>query len=291
MSLPSQTPLAITPQVLWNAGYEIVDLLSRGPFADHWQVRDQQSGALAVWKQLRPEWESQPRARALLENEAAVGTAVVSPFIPRFRRAHLDAAPRYVVWDDCGGETLACCLQSGARWTIVRALRLMRQCAQGLADLHTAGFTHGDLRAEHIRLGGGESLHLTELGAAQRIVPLNAPTRSSSLPSASQAIETRQPGPPPAVVAQDLQALGMVGYQLLTGQCLPVEAITSSLLQQQRSQLPLALQRLRPGLSADIVRLLVDLLALHPLQRPTSAQSVVQRIVGLELSELTTAAA
>src|SRR5688500_16751796 len=64
--------------------FEPVAQAGCGTFCDVWQIRDRRTGERYALKRLRSQWQSDPRGKHLLENEARAGRAVRSPYVARF---------------------------------------------------------------------------------------------------------------------------------------------------------------------------------------------------------------
>ncbi|MBL8857695.1 MAG: protein kinase [Planctomycetes bacterium] len=174
-------------------------------------------GASIAVKYLRPELEEDPRARRAFEAEAEAGQALDDDAIVRVYYVGADARGRFLVMPYVPGETLRAVMErsrGGLPEPLVRTIA--RAVARGLAALHEAGFTHGDVKPENIRLDAEGRAVLLDLGFARRISTsdsrLVAP-RPGSLPYVAPEQARGEIGS----VASDVFALGVVLYELCTG--------------------------------------------------------------------------
>ncbi len=83
--------------------------------------------------------------------------------------------------------------------------------ARAMAALHAAGWTHGDIKPDNIRLDSQGKAILMDLGFARRIGTTRAP-----LGTPGYLAQERATGGPPRTAA-DLFALGVTLYEILTG--------------------------------------------------------------------------
>lgn len=280
---------SVDHQRVWDSGYELLELWSSGTYCDIWQVRHRSTYELFAWKQLRAEWQSNPTARASLENDSAVAQLVSSQLLERIVETHLQDSPRYIIREWFAGDTLEQLLQECGRLPLRQALWMARQCAQGLDDLLHAGLAHGDVQAAHILMNTRTGLiKLTELGAARRV------TRSAGLEFQQRSPASGPLGDYDTVVsppqfqgaAKDLYQLGMVLFRALTGR-LPFEGDSAAdMLRGSQSSVADDLARARPDLAPAVVDVLNDLLSMNS-NRPISHPAIlVNRLMELEVAEL-----
>jgi serine/threonine protein kinase len=166
--------------------------------------------------------------------------------------------------------------QLDSRLKPAEALHYAREIAHGLSIIHTAGVVHRDLKPGNIMLRDDDSVALIDFGISQ--------SASLERPKADDA-RTEIAGTPyymsPEQAAgaatderTDLYALGIILYQMLTGDKPYVGATTDDILEQHRSA---AL----PTLGAELAAyqpLLNKLLAKDPNQRFGNAREALEAL-------------
>src|SRR5262249_33627219 len=125
------------------------------------------SGALSAIKTLRDDCPNPQTAKTLLENEAEVGQQVQSEHVVRVVRGALEHLRPHLVLEWLSGETLEVRLRRSRRLHCREALWIARQVAQGLCDLVTAGYTHGDVKPSNIFICRNGAVKLIDLGFAR----------------------------------------------------------------------------------------------------------------------------
>jgi len=291
MSMTTVSPrLSIDPQLVWDLGYELLDVAYSTRMCDVWEVRHRTSYELFAWKQLRPEWEQDVTAQAGLQNEAAVARLVQSPLLPKLVASSVDRSPRYLLSKWFSRDTVEQAIQEFIQFPVGLALWITRQCAQGLNDLQQAGLSHGDLQAANVLIRENGTICLTELTQSRRIPAqggMETPKRviPSQGPLDDYAAVSQQYQPPQGT-AKDLHGLGVILYRALTGH-FPFEQFTAAeMLKGEAANPVVSVRRLRPEISEKIARLVGDLLSPDPVQRPRNASVVVHRLMELELEQL-----
>src|SRR5439155_15867292 len=150
-------------------GYELLACLGGGPMTCVYSARDCAADTLCAIKLARPTWEDQATAVMLLQREARAALAVRHPHLPTVRYAHVTTPPYFLVMDLLPGETLRRRLRRDYRLDVATAVWIARQTADALAALHRAGFMHGDVKPDNIRLVDDGTTRLIDLGFAHRL--------------------------------------------------------------------------------------------------------------------------
>jgi serine/threonine-protein kinase len=151
---------------------------------------------------------------------------------------------------------------------VQEATKILREVADALSYAHEQGVVHRDIKPENILISGNHAL-VTDFGVSKALSNATAetPTDAPSLTSLGIALGTPAYMAPEQAVADplvdaraDIYALGIVGYEMLTGrtpfaglnqqQTLPAHITTApTSITQHRPQLP-------PGLASVIMRCL-----------------------------------
>ncbi len=180
-----------------------------------------------VVKIVRRSTQEDPEAARQIRTEAAAGTSARQPHLVTILDGQLDGARPYIVMPRIEAVTLTSVMASANPLfpqPLPVVLWWLRQCAQGLVALHSAGWVHGDIKPDNILLDTRGHVTVIDLGLAQRIGTLS-PTQFSGTPdySAPERLACQSPWQP----SSDIYALGVVLDRLLTSQ----SKIPTSLLQ------------------------------------------------------------
>ncbi|MDX1947967.1 MAG: serine/threonine-protein kinase [Pirellulaceae bacterium] len=225
-----------------------------------------------------------PIGRAILRREALVCREVRHPQLTALLADHATDAQPHLVLPYLEGLTLRKLTPARIAGTAT-ALWIARQAAEALAALHDAGWLHGDVRPENVRVSSRGQATLTDLGLARRIdTPECAadPTAWTDWRyTAPEAFASRGRLAP----ASDIYSLGIVLFELLTGRPPFDGPSLKDLAKMQQSAAPPSARDLRPELSREVAELLGRLLAKEPLRRPSGAE-LVRSLAELEIAEL-----
>ena len=156
-------------------------------------------GALAEW------------GRAALEHEARIATRLRHPGIVAVRNADwID--DRFVIACDLAKTNLAA--YPAARRTGRRALEVIRQVAAGLAFAHAQRVLHRDVKPENIMIFADGRAALGDFGASR----FAAPATRTYTEVGTLGYMAPEQAYGRARFASDVFSLGLIGYEILTGQ-------------------------------------------------------------------------
>lgn len=267
-------------------GYLLLQHLGGGPMTMVYEARNSESGDACAVKLLRPDWEDQTTAIKLLQREARAGLAVRHPHLVRITDAHVLQAPHFLVMNLLPGESLRRRLQRDYRLSVADAVWIARQVAEGLAALHQANFLHGDIKPDNIRLTREGTTVLTDLGFAHRPGENAAFLRAGYVLGTANYLAPELCNEQPTEdLASDLFGLGVMLFEMLTGQLPYPAGSVRQVLRQHRSDPPADLRQFGIALPQGLVDLVGQLLQQQPTDRPRTA-SVVQQLVKLEIAVL-----
>jgi serine/threonine protein kinase len=268
-------------------GYQLLQRLGGGPMTSVFSARAVESDAPCAVKVLRDDWDDAETSIKLLQREARAGLGVRHAHLVRITDAHVTAPPYFLVMDLLPGESLRRRLRRDFRLPVMEAVWIIRQISEALVALHSAGFLHGDLKPDNVRLIDDGTAVLIDLGFAHRPGENAAFLRAGYVLGTANYLAPEQCDPLPTEdLSSDLFSLGVMFYEMLTGR-LPYPL--GSLRQTFRRHCcdpPADIRRNVPNLPSSLAALLARLLAHRATDRPR-VTAVVQHLIKLEIAALT----
>ena len=271
--------------------YEVVALLGAGGMGEVYRARDPRLGREVAIKRIRgsepgggePGSDVSAETLQRFDREARAAGALNHPNLLVVYDVGVAGGEPYIVTELLEGETVRERLRSGPI-PAGKALRVVRQIADGLAAAHDKGIVHRDLKPENLFLTADGRVKILDFGLAKRL-PSPAFAESVAQPSltgigaivgtmgytAPEQLRGQPPEP-----RSDLFSLGAVLYEMLSlrrafGGANAIEAVAAVLTAE-----PPPLAR---GVATPAVEQLVRrCLAKRPEERFASARELVAAI-------------
>jgi hypothetical protein len=203
--------------------YELASLIAAGGMGQVWRGVDALLSRPVAVKVLRSEYTGDPTFRARFRAEAQHAAALSHPHIAAvYDYGETEAADgsgetlAYLVMELVEGEPLSAVLRRETRLDATATLDVLQQTASALAEAHRVGLVHRDVKPGNILVRGDGSVKITDFGIAWSAgsVPL---TRTGQVIGTPQYLSPEVAEGHHAMPASDVYALGLVGYECLTG--------------------------------------------------------------------------
>lgn len=159
-------------------------------------------------------------------------------------------------------------------------LRFAGQLVRGLAAIHAVGVVHRDLKPANIIISNQETLKITDFGVA-RTNSAEATMLSSQVLGTVAYVAPEVLQGAAATKAADYYALGVVLYELITGQAPFVEDNPARLILRKLDEKAPSVRTLRSDIPAWLAEAIQDLLALDPHVREKAVRRLSVISAGL----------
>ena len=263
-------------------GYRIVRLLGRGGMATVYLAVQESLGRDVALKLLAPELADDPIAAERFIREARTAAHLEHRHIVGVHDVGKHEGQPYLSMEYMPRDSIA-----GGAMPPAEALQVVREIALALDHAHRQGVVHRDVKPDNILRRNDGSCALADFGIARTTEPGLALTQDGMTVGTPHYMSPEQVQGQRLDGRSDLYSLGVVLYQLLTGE-LPFRGTDGWNIGVQHISAP------RPRLPPDLQRFqpLVDaLLAKDPVDRPQSgaelARTVDEALVGMTPSRPT----
>jgi len=260
--------------------YTIERELGGGGMSRVFVATDKSLGRKVVIKFLSPELTAGVN-RDRFRREIQVAAQLQHPHIVTLLSAGEDGEIVYYTMPFIEGESLKSALEKNGQLTVRDVVRVLYDVVDALAYAHARGVVHRDIKPANILRSGNHSL-VTDFGVAKA---LNAAMPSAAMTSTGMAIGTpaymapeQLAGDPAADHRIDIYAVGLLAYELLTGQspfaALSPQAVMAALLTVD----PKPVNEIRKDVPRRLSLIIMQCLQKDPENRPPTADALLNAL-------------
>jgi len=247
--------------------YAVRSLLGEGATSEvylcHDTFNDRDVAVKAVFANRLKDADGVNLTRKLFITEASLAGKLQHPHIVQIYDAVVGDAMSYIVMEYVNGGTLERFCNAQKLLPIDKVVEIVFKCTRALDFAHKLGITHRDIKPANILLTGETDIKISDFGAA--LLATGDQTQVAGIGSPAY-MSPQQIKEHPLNHQTDIYSLGVVMYQLLTGQ-LPFQASNNFSMMYQitnvepplpssfRKEIPLSVDKIvRKAMQKDLER-------------------------------------
>ncbi|MEU6265897.1 serine/threonine-protein kinase [Saccharopolyspora shandongensis] len=266
--------------------YELIEEISSGGMGTVWRGFDAVLDREVAVKLIRPDAivsAAQAEEFALrFRREARVTARIQHHGVPQVYDAVLDRSYEqlYLVMELVHGTSLRAFIDPGQPLPVSWAAAFAAQISTVLSYAHAVPVIHRDLKPDNVLVTAEGGVKVLDFGIAAILrTDVTRITATGSSLGTSQYMSPEQVQGATVTPHSDLYALGCVLHELLCGSPVFDGDTDFTRMNQQVYDAPKPLREIRPDIPAELERLVLDLLAKIPEQRPADAYAVYERLL------------
>jgi eukaryotic-like serine/threonine-protein kinase len=207
------------PEVGWVMGdrYQLLAVLGEGGMATIYRAYDAKLGREVAVKVLRAEYGSDAEFLERFRREAQTAAALGHPNIVPVHDYGTDPAGPYLVMELISGGDLAAVLRERGPLPPTAVARIGQQVADALTAAHARGLVHRDIKPSNILLAPDGRVLVADFGIAQALARASITGQGVTMGSVHY-VSPEQASGESATASSDVYALGLVLFEMLTGQ-------------------------------------------------------------------------
>ncbi|MGB1698915.1 MAG: serine/threonine-protein kinase, partial [Nannocystaceae bacterium] len=260
--------------------YTIVARLGAGGMGEVYEAvhtRTQETVALKVLKRM------EPAQQIRFKREFRV--------LAQVRHENLVRPRELIATDECFFFTMDLCdgpnlidhvrheIASAQLPNLIRLRRALRQLVAGVSALHNANLLHRDLKPSNVLVTSYGLVRILDFGLVRDVTAAHDITAEGQLLGTPAYMSPEQAAAVPATPATDWYAVGIILYELLTGQR-PFQGPLIQMMTAKSEQPPPDPRSVVASAPADLAELTMSLMAVEPEHRPGAKE--ILDVLGVE---------
>lgn len=205
--------------LVFDHRYEVQQKIGVGGMADVYRGKDTLLGRPVAIKILHQNFGSDQDFVARFKREAQAAGKLNHPNVVSMYDVGFDQGFHYIIMEYVSGCTLKEYIQHhGAQVTVQEAVKITVAIAEGLEHAHMMGIVHCDVKPHNILITDSGRVKVTDFGIARAINSATTMMYTNSVMGSAHYISPEQASGKSINVSTDIYSLGVVLYELLTGE-------------------------------------------------------------------------
>ncbi len=259
-SLAADSDLSLSGKTIGR--YEIISLIGAGGMGEVYLARDPQMNRNVALKLLPQHFTRLPDRVIRFQRESRAASALNHPNIITIYEIGQDRGINFIASEYIEGDTLRRRIQRG-KLSMKESVEIAIQVASALEVAHSAGIVHRDIKPENIMIRGDGYVKTLDFGLAKLIdITDSDPNQFDQATESGTVLGTVNYMSPEQARGQemdsrtDIFSLGVVLYEMVTGQQPFKGATIASTFDAILNKSPAPITSSNPDLSAELERII-----------------------------------
>jgi TonB family protein len=271
----NNTPNTIDLEKALGAKYRIITRIGSGGFADVYLGEQLLLSRKVAIKILHAHYARQADLLKRFEREARSAASLSHPNIIDIYDVGESEGIHYIVMKFIDGETLNQRMHREGILPIPVSIQIIKQLAEALDYAHTNNVIHRDIKPANVMLDPYGRPMLMDFGVARVQVEGNL-TKTGTVLGTPHYLPPEQPLGKPVDARSDIYSLGIMFYEMLSGQLPFHDENAVAVLFKHINEPPQPLSTMVADINPDLAALCHRMIEKDPVKRPQSAGEVAE---------------
>jgi serine/threonine protein kinase len=246
--------------------YDLLGELGRGGMGIVYKARDRETDEVVALKILKPEIAARPDLIERFKAELRLARKITHKNVCRAHELLRQGDTVAITMEYVEGESLRAILERFGGVPLRRGLEWTKQICSALAEAHAQGVVHRDLKPENILIARDSTVKVMDFGIARSVEAGGATTTGAILGTPAYMSPEQAEGKP-VDARTDIYALGLILYEMFTGQRAFHADTPAALVAKHLTEPPPSPRSVEPDLPARLDRAILKCLEKDPKKR------------------------
>jgi serine/threonine protein kinase/tetratricopeptide (TPR) repeat protein/TolB-like protein len=279
LSRPSSSRVVtglLKPGMMLGARYRIEAEAGEGGMGKVYRATDLDLNRTVALKVVRPELAGDPDHFERLKREILLASRVTHRHVLRIHDLGEADEVHFISMAWVDGQDLDAFIRHHGPLPEDQILRLTRQICEGLEAAHREGVIHRDLKPRNVLLDSAGNACISDFGLAEILDLPHTPGPTDQISGTPRYMSPEQVQGKPADQRTDIYSLGLVLYEMATGEIPFKDDSVFQAMLQRIIETPKSPKLLNPAISDKLTAVILRCLERDPERRYNSAQELVE---------------
>jgi eukaryotic-like serine/threonine-protein kinase len=258
--------------------YELEELVDHGGMSSVYRGHDRLLERKVALKVLHSHFLDDPEYVERFRREARAVAQLSHPHIVTVIDRGSSDGHQFIVFEYVDGENLKQLLERTGPLPVERTIELGIEIADALAFAHAHDLVHRDVKPQNVLVDATGNVKVTDFGIARSLDVEHGVTQTGTVLGTSNYLSPEQAAGEPVTPASDIYSLGVVLYELLTGD-VPFRGDNLVVVAMKHvTERPPGLLEQRPDIPLRLARAVEHALEKDPEQRFASMDAFVNEL-------------
>jgi len=287
---------AIGPGSQFGSRYTIESVIGEGGMGKVYKARDNDLDRTVALKLVRSELADDPNSMQRFKQELLLASRISHRNVLRIHDLGDVSGVKFISMMYVEGKDLHEVLEECGRLPVERLVKIAKQLAGALDAAHAEGVVHRDLKPRNVLVDQNDQVYVSDFGLAKSLEgeSITMMTRAGEVLGTPRYMSPEQAESKPADHRSDLYSLGVILYEMATGDAPFAGDSTMQVMYQHVTQKPKDPKQVNPELPDYLAKIILKCLEKDPASRYQSAKEMLEdldagtpptRVVRLRIAE------